>query len=395
MRLSEGLGWLTYCQNIHPTQTWAECRAALEGPTAAVKARICPDAAFAVGLRFSAETLHELAPGSPGRSELARILTTHDFRAVTMNGFPYGPFHGTAVKENAYRPDWTTPERLAYTCDLADLMAELAPPGEPLSLSTVPGTFKPWAAGREATMAANLIAAAAHLARIEAETGVRIALAIEPEPCCFLETIAEAVAFFRDHLLTDAAVRTVADAAGLSAGEAARAVPRHLGLCYDVCHAAVEYEDAAASVAALREAGIPVHKLQLSAALRVAPVHEVARRALAVYDEPVYLHQTVASAGGGLTRYADLAEPLSRGAVSDGEEWRVHFHVPIFVEDLGAFGTTQAFLREILAMHREAPISRHLEVETYTWDVLPRHLTEAGLEAAVARELGWVCERLT
>ena len=394
MRLSERTGWLTYCQNIHPTQTWAECRAALEGPTAAVKARICPDAAFAVGLRFSAETLRKLAPGSPARAELGRILAAHDFRAVTMNGFPYGPFHGIAVKENAYRPDWTTPERLAYTCDLADLMAEIAPPGEPLSLSTVPGTFKPWAAGREGEMAANLIASAAHMARIEADTGVRISLAIEPEPFCFLETIAEAVAFFRDHLFTDAAVRTFADTAGLSTNEAAVSVQRHLGLCYDVCHAAVEYEDAATSIAALRDAGVPVHKLQLSAALRIAPVHEEARRALAVYDEPVYLHQTVASAGGALTRYSDLAEPLARGSASDGEEWRVHFHVPIFVENLDAFGTTQAFLKEMLALHREAPISRHLEVETYTWDVLPPHLTAVGLEAAVARELGWVCEHL-
>ena len=394
MKLSEELGWLTYCQNIHPTQTWAECRAALEGPTAAVKARICPDAGFAVGLRFSAETMRELAPGSPARAELGRILTAHDFRAVTMNGFPYGPFHATAVKENAYLPDWTTPERLSYTCDLANLMAELAPPGEALSLSTVPGTFKPWAAGREAEMAANLIAAAAHMARIEADTGVRISLAIEPEPFCFLETIEEAVSFFRDHLFTDAAVRTFADAAGLVTSEAADAVPRHLGLCYDVCHAAVEYEDAAGSVATLRDAGVSVHKLQLSAALRVAPVHEEARRALAAYDEPVYLHQTVASAGGALTRYADLAEPLARGSASDGEEWRVHFHVPIFVEDLDAFGTTQGFLKEILALHREAPISPHLEVETYTWDVLPPHLTAVGLEAAVARELGWVCEHL-
>ena len=394
MRLSEGPGWLTYCQNIHPTQTWAECRAALTGPTAAVRDRIRPGAPFAVGLRFSAETLRELAPGSGPRAELRRILETHDFRAVTVNGFPYGPFHGTAVKENAYRPDWTTPERLAYTCDLADLMAEVAPPDEPVSLSTVPGTFKPWSGGREAAMAANLIAAAAHLARLEAATGVRVSLAIEPEPCCFLETIAEAVAFFRDHLFSDAALRAFADAAGLSTGAAAAALPGHLGLCYDVCHAAVEYEDAAASLAALRDADIPVHKLQLSAALRIAPVDAAARRALAAYDEPVYLHQTVASAGGVLTRYTDLAEPLARGAASDGEEWRVHFHVPIFVEDPGAFGTTQAFLAEILAMHREAPISRHLEVETYTWDVLPPHLTADGLEAAVARELEWVCERL-
>ena len=395
MRLDDPSGWLTYCQNIHPTQTWAECRAALVGPTAAVKARVCPDAAFAVGLRFSAETLHELAPGSRARAELRQILAAYDFHAVTVNGFPYGPFHGTAVKENAYLPDWTAPERLAYTCDLADLMADVAPPGEPVSLSTVPGTFKPWADGREAAMAANLIVAAAHMARLEANTGVRVSLAIEPEPFCFLETIAETVAFFRDHLFSEPALRAFSKAASVSTSEAAVALPRHLGLCYDVCHAAVEYEDAAASFAALRDAGIPVHKLQLSAALRIAPVDEAARRALAAYDEPVYLHQTVAaSAGGALTRYTDLAEPLARGAASDGEEWRVHFHVPVFVEDLGVFGTTQAFLAEILALHRATPVSRHLEVETYTWDVLPPHLTADGLEAAVARELGWVCEHL-
>ena len=234
-------------------------------------------------------------------------------------------------------------QALSYTNDLADLLAEIAPAGEVISLSTVPGTFKPWANGREAEMAANMVASAAHFAKLRSRTGVEVALAIEPEPFCFLETIAEAVAFFRDHLFSDTSVKAMAAATGLSTSEAAAALPRHLGLCYDVCHAAVEYEDAAASLAALRSAGVPVHKLQLSAALRIKPVDAEARAALIRYDEGVYLHQTIAQNAGAadVVRYSDLGEPLARAAAADGEEWRVHFHVPIFVEDLGAFGTTQ------------------------------------------------------
>jgi sugar phosphate isomerase/epimerase len=393
MRLADGLGWLTYCLNIHPAQTWAEVRAALTGPTAAIKAAVSADTPFAVGLRFSAQTVQELAaPGA--RDELKRIINESDFRAVTVNGFPYGPFHGTRVKEEVYQPDWRTPERLAYTTQLADLMAEIAPEGEPVSLSTVPGTFKPLAAGAEAEMAGNMLCAAAHCARLRDRSGVEIAIAIEPEPFCFLETIAESVAFFEQHLLSESAVAVMADQAGLSKGEAAAALPRHLGLCYDVCHAAVEYEDPTGSIAALRRAGVPIHKLQLSAALRIAAVNQAARAAVAAYDEPTYLHQVVARRGDGLARYADLPEALQRGEEPDGEEWRVHFHVPIFVEDLGAFGTTQGFLADILVLHRQAPISPHLEVETYTWGVLPEHLTRGGMEAAVARELNWVRERL-
>ncbi|MEE8453961.1 MAG: metabolite traffic protein EboE, partial [Limibaculum sp.] len=225
-------------------------------------------------------------------------------------------------------------------------------------------------------------------------TGVEIAIAIEPEPYCFLETIAESVAFFEAHLFSDRAVGMMADLAGLTRAEAAAALPQHLGLCYDVCHAAVEYEDPAASVAALREAGVPIHKLQLSSALRIARVDAGARAALAAFDEPTYLHQVVARRGADLTRVSDLPEALGRGAAADGEEWRVHFHVPIFVADLPEFDTTQDFLAEVLALHRATPVSPHLEVETYTWGVLPETLTGDGLEAAVAREIDWVRERL-
>jgi hypothetical protein len=128
--------------------------------------------------------------------------------------------------------------------------------------------------------------------------------------------------------------------------------------------------------------------------LRIARVDAAARAALAAFDEPTYLHQVVARRGAELTRASDLPEALGRGAAADGEEWRVHFHVPIFVADLPGFGTTQDFLAQVLALHRAAPVSPHLEVETYTWGVLPEALTRDGMEAAVARELDWVRERL-
>ena len=393
MRLKGDLGWLTYCLNIHQTQTWAETRAAITGPLAAVKAALSPGAPFAAGLRFSGQTVREL--GEPGaRAELKRLVADGGLVPVTVNGFPYGPFHGTRVKEEVYQPDWLAEERLAYTCALADLMADIAAGDEPVSLSTVPGTFKPLAVGRDAAIADNLLRAAAHCVSLRDRTGVTVALAIEPEPYCFLETVAESVDFFRAHLLSDAAARRLAELTGLSAGAAAEALPRHLGLCYDVCHAAVEFEDAAGSLAALQSAGVPIHKLQLSAALRLPEVNPEARAALAAFDEPVYLHQVVSRRDGRLDRLPDLAPALARGADADGEEWRVHFHVPLFVSDLGAFRSTQDFLAEILALHRRTPLSPHLEVETYTWDVLPPALREGPVQDAVARELGWVLDRL-
>ncbi|MEC5292275.1 metabolite traffic protein EboE [Aurantimonas sp. C2-6-R+9] len=394
MRLPRDLGWLTYCLNIHPTQNWAETRAALTGPMCAVRDALGPDEPFAAGLRFSAETVRELE--SPrARSELKSILADNRLLPVTVNGFPYGPFHGTRVKEDVYQPDWRSDARLDYTCSLADLMADISAAGEVVSLSTVPGTFKPLAAGAEANMVERLLRTAAHLSRLREVTGVTVALALEPEPFCFLETIEEAVAFFDAFLFSEDAVRRMGDLAGLDRNAAAIALPRHLGLCYDVCHAAVEFEDAAGSIAALRVAGVPIHKLQLSAALRLPSVTQAARKALRSFDEPTYLHQVVSRRGNGpLRREPDLPTALARAEDADGEEWRVHFHVPVFLADLGDFYSTQDFLAEILTIHAREPISAHLEVETYTWDVLPKALRHGSVEANVARELRWVLERL-
>ena len=393
MKLPKDLGHLTYCLNIHATQTWGDVQAALNGPVAAVKAAVSPDAPFAVGLRFSGEALEELADPIK-RKALKALMDKHGYHGITVNGFPFGPFHGTRVKEDVYQPDWRSAERVRYTNRLADLMAEIAPAGEMVSLSTVPGTIKPLAGGAMGIMAENYLQSVAHLIKLEARTGVTVALAIEPEPYCILETIAETIDFFRDYLFSEGAVTRISELTSLSPAEAATTLPRHIGLCYDVCHAAVEYEDPAGSIAALRTAGIPVHKLQLSAALRVPCVGSEQRAALASFNEPTYLHQVIRRTSEGMKFHADLPEALALGDATDGEEWRVHFHVPVFIDTLGAFSSTRDFLREILALHKANPISPHLEIETYTWDVLPDSVRSGAVEKDIQREMYWVLEEL-
>jgi hypothetical protein len=398
MRLTKpDLGHLTYCTNIHAGETWPEVQTALARNLPVVRGQVAPDQPFGVGLRLSAVAAAALAEPT-AMAELKALLATSDCYVFTINGFPYGPFHGRRVKEAVYQPDWRHDERVTYSDRLADLLVELLPDDPELdgSVSTVPGTFKPLAEAPGAIddIARNLIRHAAHLVGIRERTGRTIALALEPEPWCYLETIDETVRFFEQHLFATAAVRQLSELTGLTPSDAEAALRRHLGVCYDVCHAAVEFEDPAASLQALEAAGIGVPKLQLSAALRIAAVGPETAAQLRPFDEPVYLHQVIERRGDRLTRHLDLPDALANVAGSAGAEWRVHFHVPIFLAELRDFSTTQAFLREILARHRQRPISRHLEVETYTWDVLPAHYRQADVASAIARELAWVIEQL-
>lgn len=395
MRLASApeLGHLTYCTNIHAGETWPEVLAGLKRHLPPIKAATAPDQPLGVGLRLSALAAEALG-GAQAFAELSQLLRDGGFYVFTINGFPYGAFHGQPVKEGAYRPDWSTEERLRYTNRLADLLAALLPDGLVGSVSTVPGTFKPWADGRVEAIADNLIRHVAHLVALEARTGRTIALALEPEPHCLLETIEETVRFFETHCFAAPAVDRLAGLTGLARAAAAEALRRHLGVCYDVCHAAVEFEDPRDSIARLRAAGITIAKLQLSCALKVARADAAARERLKAFDEPVYLHQVVARQNGRLRRFLDLPQAIEAAADRDAAEWRIHFHVPIFLDELVDFSTTQDFLREILALHLERPIAPHLEVETYTWDVLPERYRDVEVSAAIARELNWVKDRL-
>lgn len=385
---------LTYCTNIHPGETWPEVRANLKRYLPDVKRRIAPAEDFGVGLRLSgvaATALREPA----AFDELRDFLAANGLYVFTINGFPYGTFHRTRVKEEVYLPDWQDEERLRYTDLLAELLAELLPQEGSLegSVSTVPGAFKPRAQSREAVahMASLMIRHAAHLVRLKEETGRTIALALEPEPCCLLETIEESVDFFRSHLFSRRAVQQLANQTGQQGDAAEEALRRHLGVCLDLCHAAVEFENPTAIASRLASAGIRIPKMQLSAGLRVANVTRESERLLEPFNDDVYLHQVVERVDSQLNRYVDLPQAfrqLSTGFVD--REWRIHFHVPIFLDELGDFSSTQPFLRQILAQHRDKPISPHLEVETYTWDVLPELYRRDGIVAAIVRELDWV-----
>jgi hypothetical protein len=387
------LGHLTYCTNIHAGESWPEVLASLRRHLPAIKAEVAPDRPFGVGLRLAAAAAEALQEPA-ALDELRTLLAEGPYYVFTINGFPYGAFHGQRVKEDAYRPDWSEPARLRYTDRLADLLAGLLPEGLEGSVSTVPGTFKPWADGRVEAITENLIRHVAHLVALRQRTGKTIVLALEPEPYCLLETVAETVDYFERHLFSAVAARALGDLVGLSTSAAADALQRHLGVCYDVCHAAVEFEDPGDSIARLRAAGIAVAKLQLSSALKIPSVHGATADQLRPFDEPVYLHQTVERGPSGLTRYLDLPDALDRAGDAIGAEWRSHFHVPIFLDELQDFATTQDFLRTILTLHRQEPISRHLEVETYTWDVLPERYRRVDVAAAIARELAWVKDRL-
>lgn len=190
MRLGcAGKPHLTYCTNIHPGESWAEVFSALDAFVLAVKAEVSPEAPFAVGLRLSARAATELlAPQELGR--FRAFLAEHALYVPTINGFPHGAFHGVAVKEAVYLPDWRDPARLAYTCDLADILAALLPEDGTGSISTVPGAFRPAIQGPPDVerMASHLRKHAAHLHALRERTGKTLSLALEPEPFCYAST---------------------------------------------------------------------------------------------------------------------------------------------------------------------------------------------------------------
>ena len=387
---------LTYCTNIHPGESWPEVRDNLERYLVPVREQVAPGRPFGVGLRLSAESARALADPE-ALNELRAFLRAHDLYVFTINGFPYGPFHGRPVKEQVYLPDWLDPERLAYTDGLADVLAALVPEGMEGSISTVPGAFAPRVRddADQARMARALLDHVAHLVRLRDSTGRRVALALEPEPCCFLETIAETVTFFERHLHSVSAAAHVSDATGLSPADADAAVREHLGVCLDACHLAVEFEEPEQVLGALGAAGIRVPKVQVTAGLR-AMLHEgdgAMLDALAAFADDVYLHQVVERRGDGtLARHLDLPQALAAARAGAGKgtrEWRVHFHVPVFRERYGAFEGTQGYVAELLRLVRERAVSEHFEVETYTWDVLPEEFRREGIVGGIVRELEW------
>ena len=388
---------LTYCTNIHAGESWTDIRASLDAHVPAIKAAVAPDRPLGIGLRLSGEAA-AVARQSEEVVVFREQLATLGAYVFTINAFPFGPFHGVRVKEHVYLPDWRSPERVEFTANSAAVLADILPDGVDGSISTVPGAFK--ANGRKdgavAAIAAGMIKAVADLVLTERRTGKRIALALEPEPCCFLETVDESLAFFESVLFKPESLDLLGASIGDNRNGAETMLRRHLGICYDICHGSVEYEDPVAALDRLLAAGISVAKVQLSAAMRVPVMTNELIDEVMRYDDGVYLHQTIVRNPSGLTRYVDLPDAVA--AFKEGRahgEWRIHCHVPLFLSDLGAIGSTRADLVSTLAALRQKTRSSHLEVETYTWDVLPDNLRTGSKAADIAREISFCMKELS
>ncbi len=381
---------LGYCGNVHPASGYAQVLENLQRYALAAKAVVCPGEAMGVGLWLPADTAREIV----GQGQVAHMrewLGERGLCVFTINGFPQADFHGAVVKHRVYEPGWADARRMQYTLDLVEILSGLLGAGaegeREGSISTVPIGW-----GRDdrvlAGACSRLVSVVERLEQLEKDTGRLIHLDLEPEPGCRLATSADVVELFTQHL----------DPLGN-----AERTRRYLRVCHDVCHAAVMFEEQADALRAYESAGIAVGKVQLSSALDVrfdrmgAGERAEALAQLGRFAEDRYLHQTVVQLCDGATRfYEDLPQALAeRGRdQSPVGHWRVHFHVPLFLDRIGALGTTQDSVGEFIGLltHGDsgARRTRHYEIETYAWSVLPGGVVEGGIAQGMAREVEWV-----
>ncbi|GGP69054.1 metabolite traffic protein EboE [Saccharothrix coeruleofusca] len=355
---------LSYCTNVHPAEDLPGVLAQLDRYAVPVRERLGGE--LGLGLWLSAPVARALAADPLERKRLREALDTRGLVVRTLNAFPYGGFHDEVVKHRVYRPDWTEAARLDYTLDCATVLADLLPDGAAGSISTLPLAWRePWSDAEHGRAVAALDDAAHALRELARRTGRTVRLAVEPEPGCVIDTVADAVRLL-----------------------AGRVDAEHIGVCLDTCHLAVSFADPAEAVRSIAAAGLRVVKVQASAALEL-PDPTDARAALGEFAEPRYLHQVRALAGGQVHRADDLPEAFDR--LPTGGPWRVHFHVPLHAAPPAPLrSTTDVLRRAMAAVDATCAEPPDVEVETYTWSVLPGGVDD--LAEGIAAELRWFSE---
>lgn len=389
MQLSN-LCHLSYCTNIHPAETWQETWEALKQHTLEVrnnvfqKTNTSNKTPFAIGLRLSEKAAREFLVNGQLKP-FKEWLKQENLYVYTINGFPFGDFHGTSVKEKVYQPDWTTPERLQYTLNLFNIIAELAPHEAGGSVSTLPGSFKEFEPD-ENLIFANLYACAKHICTLSQQYNKDLHLGLEPEPLGYFEDTQETLAFF-ERFYTWAKKRELDPSI----------ITKHIGVNYDTCHFALEFEDFNHSIQLFSEAGIRISKIHLSNALSIHPNQPEAIEALKEFEEPTYLHQIILKdVDGNITRYKDLPHFFTSPPqnLPNQTEARVHFHIPLYQDPAPPLGSTRDHAEAALAYLKKHPeVCPHLEMETYTWGVLPDHL-QLPIDAQLTQEYLWTLNQL-
>jgi hypothetical protein len=391
-------GHLTYCTNIHPGESWVDHFAALRQHIPEVKKRVSAHKPFGIGLRLSDLASRELAK-KENLDQFIQWLKAENCYVFTMNGFPYGGFHRTKVKDHVHSPDWTTFNRVEYTNRLFDILSALLPPGMEGGVSTSPLSYRLWHTEDKKSSVfeittRHVLHVVEHLIKLKRKTGQSMHLDLEPEPSGLIENGPEFIGWYTGILIPEG-IKFLHERTGLDPDKAAAAIKEHIQLCYDVCHFAVGYEDHASTVKQLRELGIKTGKIQISAALKAPMASTISDREPVIasfrkFNESTYLHQVIArQEDGSLLRYPDLPEALSDTGNKSVREWRSHFHVPLFVKDYGVLQSTQSDIEDVLALHKKQAFTSHLEIETYTWEVLPDAL-RLPMTDSIVRELEWV-----
>lgn len=389
---------VTYCSNIHPGEDWESTFRNLKEFIPNVKEEVSNDAPFGIGLRLSNAASIQLDQGS-NLEDFKIWLAQNNCYVFTMNGFPFGEFHNTEVKDKVHAPDWTTKVRVDYTKRLFKQLAFLLPSGMTGGISTSPISYKHWYTTKEQcnlalkTGAKHITEVLLYLQELEKTTGKYLHLDIEPEPDALLENTEEFVDFYKNYLLPIASDE-IGSRIGLNEKEAERLVKRHVTLCYDICHYSLAFEEPTFTFQHMKKEGIAIGKIQVSAALKI--VFEKGKEdqiwnSLARFNEPTYLHQVTEKKDGKVRVYNDLPMVLKNRKAHN--ELRAHFHVPIFLEKFDDLYSTQDQILNTLAYLDEHFITEHLEVETYTWDVLPDTL-KVDLGQSIIRELKWLKERM-
>ena len=389
---------LTYCTNIHPGQDWASTFDSLVEYLPVIKNKISKEQRFGIGLRLSNKASEELAMYE-NLPQFKNWLIKNDLYVFTMNGFPYGNFHDEVVKDKVHEPDWTTRDRVNYTIRLFEQLAYLLPEGVSGGISTSPISYKHWHKNTDRKKevlekgAIHLTELILKLYELEERTSKYLHLDIEPEPDGMLENTEDVLTFYRNFLLP-IAKKELIETFDVSEEKAKDLVLRYCTLCYDICHFSLAYEEPAYTFEKLKNAGIKIGKIQVSAALKVkfdTPDKDKIWDSLAQFDEPTYLHQVTVNSKQGVKTYNDL--PVVLKNKTDVSELRAHFHVPIFLESFEELHSTQDHILKVITILRENMISEHLEVETYTWDVLPGSLKKE-LSESIIREMNWLIDKL-
>ena len=395
---------LTYCSNIHPGESWLEVFANLEKYIPELKSRLSPTEPFGIGLRLADVAAQQLLE-SNNLAQFQAWLTQEDLYVFTLNGFPYGGFHRQVVKDQVYSPDWSTQERINYTLNLAHILASLLPQGLDGGISTLPLSYKPWWVKDQATFdtvlknsCLNIASVVAEMIRIREETGKILHIDLEPEPDGLIENTSEVIDFYQNCLLPIGG-NYLSEKLNIEQRLAETKLLEHVRVCYDTCHFSVEYEEPQSVFARLQSAGIKIGKIQISAAIQVKIPADVEKRSLIVerlrpFAESTYLHQVIERRSDGtLHHYPDLITALPHLEQSLAEEWRTHFHVPIFIHDYQILQSTQDDIATVLHLLQTNNACSHLEIETYTWDVLPSEM-KIDLLTSIQREYEWVLKEL-